>query len=166
MVSFNQWPVSFQPLDEANLAELKVVLKGFLQKGETIKLETKVRFHSLHDPISVQITFQPLTFTFCVWKVNVISLEILSNIFDSVISTHFLLAVWSFDPGRHDCQCRRKICGHVHQNKDPEADQGYDGDLSPVDFMLEMWPSEEMLTNWNSYLSKHCGCFINPVFCA
>lgn len=31
-----------QPLDEANLAELKVALKGFLQKGETIKLETKV----------------------------------------------------------------------------------------------------------------------------
>ncbi|XP_072251979.1 ATP synthase subunit O, mitochondrial [Leuresthes tenuis] len=30
-----------QPLDEANLAELKVALKGFLQKGETIKLETK-----------------------------------------------------------------------------------------------------------------------------
>lgn len=32
----------FQPLDEANLTELKVALKGFLQKGETIKLETKV----------------------------------------------------------------------------------------------------------------------------
>uniref|UniRef100_A0A3B4ASM0 Oligomycin sensitivity conferral protein n=1 Tax=Periophthalmus magnuspinnatus TaxID=409849 RepID=A0A3B4ASM0_9GOBI len=31
-----------QPLDEANLAELKIALKGFLQKGETIKLETKV----------------------------------------------------------------------------------------------------------------------------
>ncbi|KAJ0003068.1 hypothetical protein NQD34_008217 [Periophthalmus magnuspinnatus] len=30
-----------QPLDEANLAELKIALKGFLQKGETIKLETK-----------------------------------------------------------------------------------------------------------------------------
>ncbi|XP_026214005.1 ATP synthase subunit O, mitochondrial [Anabas testudineus] len=30
-----------QPLDEANLADLKVALKGFLQKGETIKLETK-----------------------------------------------------------------------------------------------------------------------------
>ncbi|CAI5651889.1 ATP synthase peripheral stalk subunit OSCP, mitochondrial [Oreochromis niloticus] len=30
-----------QPLDEANLSELKVALKGFLQKGETIKLETK-----------------------------------------------------------------------------------------------------------------------------
>ncbi|XP_047210025.1 ATP synthase subunit O, mitochondrial [Girardinichthys multiradiatus] len=30
-----------QPLDETNLAELKVALKGFLQKGETIKLETK-----------------------------------------------------------------------------------------------------------------------------
>ncbi|XP_017279684.1 ATP synthase subunit O, mitochondrial [Kryptolebias marmoratus] len=30
-----------QPLDEANLAELKVALKGFLQKGETIKLESK-----------------------------------------------------------------------------------------------------------------------------
>ncbi|CAL9706819.1 unnamed protein product [Knipowitschia caucasica] len=30
-----------QPLDEANLAELKVALKGFLKKGETIKLETK-----------------------------------------------------------------------------------------------------------------------------
>ncbi|GLD62108.1 ATP synthase subunit O, mitochondrial [Lates japonicus] len=30
-----------QPLDEANLTELKVALKGFLQKGETIKLETK-----------------------------------------------------------------------------------------------------------------------------
>lgn len=34
----------FQPLDEANLADLKVALKGFLQKGETIKLETKVIF--------------------------------------------------------------------------------------------------------------------------
>ncbi len=32
----------FQPLDAANLAELKVALNGFLQKGETIKLETKV----------------------------------------------------------------------------------------------------------------------------
>lgn len=31
-----------QPLDEANLAELKVALNGFLQKGETLKLETKV----------------------------------------------------------------------------------------------------------------------------
>ncbi|KAM7389642.1 hypothetical protein PAMP_023605 [Pampus punctatissimus] len=30
-----------QPLDQANLSELKVALKGFLQKGETIKLETK-----------------------------------------------------------------------------------------------------------------------------
>ncbi|XP_068596521.1 ATP synthase subunit O, mitochondrial [Brachionichthys hirsutus] len=30
-----------QPLDEANLSELKVALNGFLQKGETIKLETK-----------------------------------------------------------------------------------------------------------------------------
>ncbi|KTG01009.1 hypothetical protein cypCar_00024428 [Cyprinus carpio] len=30
-----------QPLDEANLAELKVALNGFLTKGETIKLETK-----------------------------------------------------------------------------------------------------------------------------
>ncbi|XP_015256080.1 PREDICTED: ATP synthase subunit O, mitochondrial [Cyprinodon variegatus] len=30
-----------QPLDEASLAELKVALKGFLLKGETIKLETK-----------------------------------------------------------------------------------------------------------------------------
>lgn len=32
----------FQPLDEANLADLKVALKGFLQKGETIKLDTQV----------------------------------------------------------------------------------------------------------------------------
>ncbi|KAK2904046.1 ATP synthase subunit O, mitochondrial [Channa argus] len=30
-----------QPLDEANLADLKVALKGFLQKGETIKLDSK-----------------------------------------------------------------------------------------------------------------------------
>ncbi|XP_039975763.1 ATP synthase subunit O, mitochondrial [Xiphias gladius] len=30
-----------QPLDEVNLSDLKVALKGFLQKGETIKLETK-----------------------------------------------------------------------------------------------------------------------------
>ncbi|XP_045886027.1 ATP synthase subunit O, mitochondrial isoform X2 [Micropterus dolomieu] len=30
-----------QPLDAANLSELKVALNGFLQKGETIKLETK-----------------------------------------------------------------------------------------------------------------------------
>ncbi|XP_053179714.1 ATP synthase subunit O, mitochondrial [Scomber japonicus] len=30
-----------QALDEASLSELKVALKGFLQKGETIKLETK-----------------------------------------------------------------------------------------------------------------------------
>ncbi|XP_077071585.1 ATP synthase peripheral stalk subunit OSCP, mitochondrial [Siphateles boraxobius] len=30
-----------QPLDEANLAELKVALNGFITKGETIKLETK-----------------------------------------------------------------------------------------------------------------------------
>uniref|UniRef100_A0A8C6WZK5 ATP synthase peripheral stalk subunit OSCP, mitochondrial n=1 Tax=Neogobius melanostomus TaxID=47308 RepID=A0A8C6WZK5_9GOBI len=30
-----------QPLDEASLTELKVALKGFLQKGETIKLEIK-----------------------------------------------------------------------------------------------------------------------------
>ncbi|XP_013864246.1 ATP synthase peripheral stalk subunit OSCP, mitochondrial [Austrofundulus limnaeus] len=29
------------PLDEANLTELKVALKDFLQKGETIKLESK-----------------------------------------------------------------------------------------------------------------------------
>lgn len=35
---------SFQPLDEANLSDLKVALNGFLQKGETIKLETKVPF--------------------------------------------------------------------------------------------------------------------------
>lgn len=37
----NVYPL--QPLDEANLSELKVALKGFLQKGETIKLETKVQ---------------------------------------------------------------------------------------------------------------------------
>merc|ERR550534_2858929 len=30
-----------QALDAASLAELQVALKGFLQKGETIKLETK-----------------------------------------------------------------------------------------------------------------------------
>nr|XP_023684610.1 ATP synthase subunit O, mitochondrial [Paramormyrops kingsleyae] len=30
-----------QPLDEANLAELKTALNGFLQKGEMLKLETK-----------------------------------------------------------------------------------------------------------------------------
>ncbi|XP_061582229.1 ATP synthase subunit O, mitochondrial [Cololabis saira] len=30
-----------QPLDEASLSELKVALKGFLLKGETIKLESK-----------------------------------------------------------------------------------------------------------------------------
>ncbi|XP_030253126.1 ATP synthase peripheral stalk subunit OSCP, mitochondrial [Sparus aurata] len=30
-----------QPLDAASLSELKVALNGFLQKGETIKLETK-----------------------------------------------------------------------------------------------------------------------------
>ncbi|XP_036401293.1 ATP synthase subunit O, mitochondrial [Megalops cyprinoides] len=30
-----------QPLDETSLAELKVALNGFLQKGETLKLETK-----------------------------------------------------------------------------------------------------------------------------
>ncbi|XP_005795406.1 ATP synthase subunit O, mitochondrial [Xiphophorus maculatus] len=30
-----------QPLDKSSLAELKVALNGFLQKGETIKLETK-----------------------------------------------------------------------------------------------------------------------------
>ncbi|TMS17290.1 ATP synthase subunit O, mitochondrial [Larimichthys crocea] len=30
-----------QPLDAASLGELKVALNGFLQKGETIKLETK-----------------------------------------------------------------------------------------------------------------------------
>ncbi|KAM4608610.1 ATP synthase subunit O, mitochondrial-like [Polymixia lowei] len=30
-----------QPLDEANLADLKVALNGFLAKGETLKLETK-----------------------------------------------------------------------------------------------------------------------------
>ncbi|TRY97222.1 hypothetical protein DNTS_013716 [Danionella cerebrum] len=29
------------PLDSANLAELKVALNGFLEKGQTIKLETK-----------------------------------------------------------------------------------------------------------------------------
>lgn len=32
-----------QPLDAVNLSELKVALNGFLQKGETIKLETKVQ---------------------------------------------------------------------------------------------------------------------------
>ncbi|XP_075889024.1 ATP synthase peripheral stalk subunit OSCP, mitochondrial [Nelusetta ayraudi] len=32
---------SAQPLDAASLSELKVALNGFLQKGETIKLETK-----------------------------------------------------------------------------------------------------------------------------
>lgn len=34
----------FQPLDAASLSELKVALNGFLQKGETIKLETKVQY--------------------------------------------------------------------------------------------------------------------------
>ncbi|XP_041800617.1 ATP synthase subunit O, mitochondrial [Chelmon rostratus] len=33
--------ITAQPLDAANLAELKLALNGFLQKGETIKLETK-----------------------------------------------------------------------------------------------------------------------------
>lgn len=40
----------FQPLDAANLAELKVALNGFLQKGETIKLETKV------EPVTSQMS--------------------------------------------------------------------------------------------------------------
>lgn len=40
-VNFNVY--LFQPLDQANLSELKVALNGFLQKGETIKLETKVQ---------------------------------------------------------------------------------------------------------------------------
>ena len=31
-------------MDAASLADLQVALKGFLQKGETIKLETKVGF--------------------------------------------------------------------------------------------------------------------------
>lgn len=38
----------FQPLDEANLSDLKTALKGFLQKGETIKLETKVQFKCMN----------------------------------------------------------------------------------------------------------------------
>ncbi|XP_070692930.1 ATP synthase subunit O, mitochondrial [Pempheris klunzingeri] len=33
--------ITAQPLDAASLADLKVALNGFLQKGETIKLETK-----------------------------------------------------------------------------------------------------------------------------
>lgn len=33
----------FQPLADADLADLKVALKGFLKKSETIKLETKVQ---------------------------------------------------------------------------------------------------------------------------
>lgn len=43
----------FQPLDAASLADLKVALKGFLQKGETIKLETKVLCKSI---INIDIT--------------------------------------------------------------------------------------------------------------
>lgn len=42
LYSHSVYIYQFQPLDEANLADLKVALKGFLQKGETIKLETKV----------------------------------------------------------------------------------------------------------------------------
>lgn len=42
LCSHSMYIYQLQPLDEANLADLKVALKGFLQKGETIKLETKV----------------------------------------------------------------------------------------------------------------------------
>lgn len=47
----------FQPLDEVNLSDLKVALKGFLQKGETIKLETKVRCKYIRN---IQITILQL----------------------------------------------------------------------------------------------------------
>lgn len=42
----------FQPLDAASLAELKVALNGFLQKGETIKLETKVESVTSNLPLT------------------------------------------------------------------------------------------------------------------
>lgn len=37
----------FQPLDDANLTELKSALSGFLAKGEVLKLETKVGMFDL-----------------------------------------------------------------------------------------------------------------------
>ena len=43
LITFSNYWI-FQALDTASLADLQVALKGFLQKGETIKLETKVGF--------------------------------------------------------------------------------------------------------------------------
>lgn len=92
----------FQPLDKSSLAELKVALNGFLQKGETINLETKVQYffvkHTLKELAGVEK------------HINI------ASIFLSCLSflTPFLFTVGSFDPGRHDCQHWRQICGHVH----------------------------------------------------
>lgn len=60
-------------MDEANLAELKVALNGFLAKGETIKLETKVRvaavltFFFLRSKSKLKHTIVLKTFHRTVW---------------------------------------------------------------------------------------------------
>lgn len=52
-----------QPLDEASLAELKVALNGFLAKGETIKLVTKVG--GLDSELGLHFIHIPLNFNLC-----------------------------------------------------------------------------------------------------
>lgn len=44
-----------------------------------------------------------------------------------------LITDGSFNPRRYGCQYRRQICGHVYQDKDSEAVQAHQGNLSPVD---------------------------------
>lgn len=74
----------FQPLDAASLGELKVALNGFLQKGETIKLETKVQCQ----PVT------PKTYRFLqlAWQVKVIktSLTLNSNVIYLRVMCNFI----------------------------------------------------------------------------
>lgn len=48
-----------------------------------------------------------------------------------------LLTVGSFNPWWHDRQYRRQVCRHVYQNKDSEAHQAHQGNLSPVDLFCK-----------------------------
>lgn len=78
--------------------------------------------------------------------------------FDSVFQI-VLITDWSFNPRWHGCQYRRQICRHVYKDKDPEADQAHQGNLSPVDLDQEMIkgnPNKSVLHRKSTiYVSVH-----------
>lgn len=55
-------------------------------------------------------------------------------VISTILSTS---TVRCFNPGWHDRQYWGQVCGHVHKNKDSEADEAHQGNLSPVDLIVQ-----------------------------